>query len=232
MHKKTFAISLILISLLCIGCVNAQDNDGADYEIGDTQEITDNSDIQTSPEDNELDSSNTVDDASANSTSNKTNSEAYLILDNDANLENIYVGDLVDWIISVENKGPDTAENVKVTDELPDGLEYVKHVTAKGTFDPKTGIWNIGNLSVSEGEVVLTITTKALTVGEKINKATLTTDSINLNNESYEEEEIDVFEHKSYQAKSSAQTLHPTGNPIPLILLSLLGIVISSKRKN
>ena len=231
MHKKAFAIYLILISLLCLGCVNAQDNDGAYYELDENQEISDNIDSQTSSEDSEMDSSSVPEEVSANASSNKSDSQAYLVLDNDANLENIYVGDLVDWIISVVNEGPDTAENVKVYDQLPDGLEYVKHVTTKGTFDSETGIWNIGNLSVSEGEVFLTITTKALTAGEKINKATLTTDSINLNNETYEEEEIDVFEHESYQAKS-AYTLHPTGNPIPLILLSLMGIIISSKRKN
>ena len=138
---------------------------------------------------------------------------------------------MVDWIISVENLGPDTAKNVKVYDQLPEGLKYVKHVATKGTFNPKTGIWDIGDLSVNDGKVFLTITTKALTVGEKINKATLTTDSINLNDESYEKEEIDVFEHKSYQAKST-YTLHPTGNPTLLILFSLMGIIMSSKRKN
>ena len=41
-------------------------------------------------------------------------------------------------------------------------------------------------------EVSLYITCKAITVGEKINKATLTSDTFNLNNESYEGEEIDV----------------------------------------
>ena len=48
-----------------------------------------------------------------------------MILDNDADNENIYVGELVTWIVTAENKGPDTAKNTKVFDQLPDGLQYL-----------------------------------------------------------------------------------------------------------
>ena len=144
-------------------------------------------------------------------------------MDNDADKENVYIGDYVTWIVSVINKGPDTAKNVKVFDQLPNGLKYIRHTATKGIFDPKSGIWDIGDLAVDDGEVFLKITTKAVSAGEMINKANLTTDSNNLNaNESYEEEEIDVFEHESETFVAKAATsLHPTGNPIFLILLSL-----------
>ena len=74
------------------------------------------------------------------------------------------------------------------------------------------------------------ITTKAFSVGEKINKAKLTSDTHNLNeNESYEEEEIDVFEHevKAYAEKSIVSS-HTTGNPLALIVISLFTILITS----
>ena len=111
-------------------------------------------------------------------------------------------------------------------------MEYIKHTATKGTFNPKTGIWNIGNLSTEDGEVFLNITVKALSVGEKINKANLTTDSINLNNESYEEEEIDVLEHHPEDddddSDKVAKSLYSTGNPLALVLISLFIIFVTS----
>ena len=70
-----------------------------------------------------------------------------------------------------------------------------------------------------------------VSVGEKINKATLISDSVNLNNETFEEEEIDVFDddkdsvkhHKTVHAKA----MHATGNPIFLILIALFGCLVA-----
>ena len=163
------------------------------------------------------------------SSSNSTNvkSEAYLVLDNDADKENIYVGDLVTWVITVQNYGPDVSKNTQVHDELPDGLQYLYHSLTKGVFNPSTGIWDIGDLTVEDGKVFLNITCKALTSGEKINKANLTSDTSNLNNESYEEEEIDVFDSDDddNKLKQSYHTIKKAGNPLFLILVALLGFV-------
>ena len=237
---------VILISLLSLTCVNAKDLDESDLSQGDSQllEISDESNDVTPTSSDALPTSETKLELSEASNSAPTSGEAlsnsesksesqsqsYLILDNDADIENIYIGDYVTWIVSVINKGPDTAKNVKVYDQLPDGLKYVKHATTKGTFDPETGIWSIGNLTISDGEVFLNITTQALSVGEKINKAKVTSDTYNLNeNESYEEEEIDVFEHeaKAY-AEKSIVSIYAAGNPMALIVLSLFTILIAS----
>ena len=230
---------VILISLLSLTCVNAKDLDVSDLNQGDLQvlEISKESNDGLSTSETKLEisevsnSAPTADEALSNSESKSdSQSQSYLILDNDADIENIYIGDYVTWIVSVINKGPDTAKNVKVYDQLPDGLKYVKHATTKGTFNPETGIWFIGNLSIMDGEVFLNITTQAFSVGEKINKAKVTSDSYNLNeNESYEEEEIDVFEHevKAYAEKSIVSS-YATGNPMALIVLSLFTILITS----
>ena len=131
------------------------------------------------------------------------------------------------WIVSVINTGPGIAKNLKVLDQIPDGLKYIKHTTTKGTFDPKTGIWDIGDLSVDDDEVFLYITTLAVSVGEKINKANLTCDTVNLNNHTYEEEEIDVVENsKDSNEVIYENTLKSTGNPLMLVILSLLGCFI------
>ena len=70
----------------------------------------------------------------------------------------------------------------------------------------------------------LYITTLAVSVGEKINKANLTCDTVNLNNDTYEEEEIDVVENsKDSNEVIYENTLKSTGNPLMLVILSLLG---------
>ncbi len=92
-------------------------------------------------------------------------------------------------IIEANNKGPNVAKNVKVSNQLPDGLKFVKYSATKGYFDIGTGVWDIGDLEAGE-EQVLKIVTKALTTGEKVNKANLTSDTeITAPDNCYEEEE-------------------------------------------
>lgn len=221
--NKIFIITAILITLFCLSCINAKDLNDADVELT----LDPEADVEI-PNDSPNSKEQTV---LSNEESANNNLSAFLILDNDGDKENIKLGDLETWIISVLNMGPDLAKNVKVYDELPEGMSYISHKTTKGTFNPESGIWDIGNLNINDGETFLYITTKALTVGEKINKAWLTTDSINLNqNGSYEEEEIDVEvddDDDSDKRTVSALTQYQTSNPIALILLSLFTILIT-----
>lgn len=169
-----------------------------------------------------------------NSTANNTQGSAFLVLDNDADKENVHIGDYVTWILEAQNFGPDIAKNTKIHNTLPEGLKYIRHTTTKGTFSPETGIWDIGDLSIEEGSVRLLITTKAITAGEKVNKAYITTDTANLNNVTYEEEEMDVSDDtytKSSKLEKSAKTMYETGNPIFLILASLFFLFIPFFKK-
>lgn len=221
-NKIAITALMVLIFLSCLSCVYAEDLNNTDDKL--SLDSTELENLETSHIENE-----NVTILSSEPESNE-HSQAYLVLDNDADKENICIGDYVTWTVSVINKGPDTAENVKVYDQLPDGLKYIKHTTTKGTFNPKTGIWDIGNLTISDGEVFLNIITQAVSVGEKINKATLTSDTYNLNsNESYEEEEIDVFEREIQTVtKKSIDSKYSAGNPIALILISFFTIFITS----
>ena len=231
MIRRIF-ILLILISLCSISFVSASDIDNTTLDSSlfhdEAPELT------ASVESQELLSISQNDSAALESSSQKSDvsskdgdSSAYLILDNDADKEDVHVGEYVTWIVSVINTGPGIAKNVKVLDQIPDGLKYIKHTTTKGTFDPKTGIWDIGDLSVEDNEVFLYITTLAVSVGEKINKANLTCDTVNLNNDTYEEEEIDVVENsKDSNEVIYENTLKSTGNPLMLVILSLLGCFI------
>lgn len=213
----------------CLSSVSAADIDNATIDSSLIQDDT--PELTASIESQDLLSVSQNDSAVLESTSQKSDvsskdgdSSAYLILDNDADKENVHIGEYVTWIVSVINTGPGIAKNLKVLDQIPDGLKYIKHTTTKGTFDPKTGIWDIGDLSVDDDEVFLYITTLAVSVGEKINKANLTCDTVNLNNHTYEEEEIDVVENsKDSNSVINENTLKSTGNPLILVILSLLG---------
>ncbi len=212
--KKKMAIILLL--LMTITIISSFTAVSAAQVSNQTVDETADTDILEVPQSDEVISS-------TNSSENLSSS--YLVLDNDADNEDIFVGEEVTWIITASNLGPDTAKNTKIYNKLPQGLKYIKHSTTKGTFNPKTGIWNIGNLSTDEGIVELWITTLALTNGKMINKAYIVTDSENSNiNESYEEEEIDVFEVENKVSKDVeivSAKIYATGNPLFLILISI-----------
>jgi uncharacterized repeat protein (TIGR01451 family) len=65
------------------------------------------------------------------------------------------IGDIVDFTITVTNHGGETADNVVVTDELPDFLDVVDTGTSKGTIatNGRTVVTTIG--SVAPNEVVI-----------------------------------------------------------------------------
>lgn len=113
-------------------------------------------------------------------------------------------------------------------------MKYISHTLTKGEFGPKTGIWKIGDLKVGE-KVYLKIVTKALTAGEKINKANLTSDTEIINpDECYEEEEIDVVENDNnhFEEVVHSKQLPRIGNPIFLLLLSLINVLGFGFRKD
>ena len=67
-------------------------------------------------------------------------------------------GDMIHFIITVQNSGPDTATEVNVTDLLPTGLVYQSHTCSAGTYYSEiTGLWSIGSLTVPMGGVYLDI---------------------------------------------------------------------------
>ena len=82
-----------------------------------------------------------------------------LTVNKTVNSSHIIKGDTISWIITVYNNGPDTATNVKVTDLLPKGLVYINSTASKGSYNPNTSIWTIGDLNLGE-TVTLHIITK------------------------------------------------------------------------
>ncbi|MGL4759189.1 MAG: Ig-like domain-containing protein [Patescibacteria group bacterium] len=97
-----------------------------------------------------------------------------------------------EYKLVVKNDGPSTAKNTKVTEALPTGIEYVSHVSSKGTWDKS--IWTIGDLANGE---TATMTIKAImkSLVPVVNDVKVTSDTFdyNLNNNEDREKNDPVY---------------------------------------
>ncbi len=82
-------------------------------------------------------------------------------------------GATVHFTISAVNDGPGDVTGLKVTDVLPAGLTYVTSSSPYGTYDPVTGIWDVGTVAASE-TAVLSMTVTVNSSGTIVNTATKT----------------------------------------------------------
>ena len=97
---------------------------------------------------------------------------ADLAIEKSVNPEFSKRGDVVNWIITVTNNGPDVAVNAYVRDVLPSGLEFIK---SDGNYT--NNIWHIGDMAKGS-TAVLNISTRILvTDAVIINVANVTSDT-------------------------------------------------------
>ena len=83
-----------------------------------------------------------------NGTNNTTSApKADLVVVKEVSKSQVEYGEMIIWIITVTNKGPDKAVNVIVNDTLPNGLVYLYD---DGNYDNNTGIWRVGDLNLGE----------------------------------------------------------------------------------
>ncbi len=77
-------------------------------------------------------------------------------------------GQSIVYTINVKNVGVN-ATGVVIKDLLPSAVNYISHVAAVGTYDPVTGIWNVGALNAGQNKnLTITVTPKAGTSGTDI----------------------------------------------------------------
>jgi uncharacterized repeat protein (TIGR01451 family) len=65
------------------------------------------------------------------------------------------VGDKITFTVTITNTGPDNATNVVITDLLPQGLLFVSATPSQGTYDPVTGLWNVGTVNTANPQTLL-----------------------------------------------------------------------------
>lgn len=68
-------------------------------------------------------------------------------------------GDKVTFKVLVTNNGSIVANNVNIKDILPSGFKSYTVVTTKGTYNSKTGLWNINTLNRGETATIIIIAT-------------------------------------------------------------------------
>ena len=96
--------------------------------------------------------------------------EADLLVEKSINDATPNVGDIITFTIDVTNNGPDVANNVEITDQLPTaGLAFISATTTQGSYDSGTGIWDVGTVDVG------VLNTQTLTVDARVLAPTRTT---------------------------------------------------------
>jgi uncharacterized repeat protein (TIGR01451 family) len=69
-------------------------------------------------------------------------------------------GGLMNYMLTVTNRGPDSATDVKVQDYLPPEMEYVSSEASQGDYDRE--IWSVGDITKYESaKLVITVRTTA-----------------------------------------------------------------------
>ena len=171
-----------------------------------------------------------------NMTNNKCNNsttvppEADLVLTKDANTHRVVVGEKVTFTIVVYNLGPDTGVNTRAYDVLPDGLKLISFKASRGTYDPITGVWTIGDLKPGD-TVSLTIVAEALVTGVIVNEAYVESDTYDPNMTNNYDNTTVIVEVPSVPPVPPLLK-HPTGNPLVMVVLSLLATVgVTIRRK-
>jgi uncharacterized repeat protein (TIGR01451 family) len=76
---------------------------------------------------------------------------ANLILTKSINNPNPIVGEIVTFTVSVNNAGPDSAQNIVVEDALPNGYGNITNISAGGVISNDTIVWHVANLLVGGG---------------------------------------------------------------------------------
>ncbi|WP_171776176.1 DUF11 domain-containing protein [Methanobrevibacter ruminantium] len=175
-------------------------------------------------------SSDTYDPDKSNNRDNssiKVISIADLKLTKTANVTKTYVGENFTYTITVVNLGPDTAVNSRVYDVLPKGVKLLSFNESKGSYNPQTGKWAIGDMALGE-EVTLKVNVRALTTGKIVNEARVESDTYD-NDTSNNNDSATVI----VIGDNPPIKMLPTGNPILIALLSLLAIVgVTLRRKS
>lgn len=101
-----------------------------------------------------------------------------LTIDKTVNNPMPYVGETIQYTITISNRGPDNAANVVVEDVLPAGLIPVSATPSKGTY--LLGVWNVGELNYLE-IATLTIIARVNATGVLENFANITSPNFDPN---------------------------------------------------
>lgn len=146
------------------------------------------------------------------------------------------VGNTIQYTLVINNRGPDPANDVTAMEILSTNFQFVSAIPSKGTYDPVTGIWNIGTMANGES-VNLIINALVLNPGPIVNEANATAlefDPDLTNNRATQTIEALAAPEPPEVEAAGTIGMQKTGIPLAFIALAIimvLGGILVPKRK-
>ncbi|HOL68858.1 MAG TPA: DUF11 domain-containing protein, partial [Methanothermobacter sp.] len=118
------------------------------------------------------------------------------------------------------------ATNVRVSDLLPAGLQFVGALASQGTYNSGTGVWTLGDLA-SGAVASLQIIARVIVTNTTITNVAVVTSDVYDPDPSNNEASvtIKVMPGPPKPPKPGEIPMQPTGTPLYLMLLAVLSII-------
>ena len=101
---------------------------------------------------------------------------ADLSIEKSVSKQEVNINDLIEYVIEITNNGPDSAENIKVSELLNPNLKVISFESTKGNFNNTNNVLTIDSLMNGE-KVRLTINAAANACGKFENKVAVSSDT-------------------------------------------------------
>ena len=101
---------------------------------------------------------------------------ADLSIEKSVSKQEVNINDLIEYVIEITNNGPDSAENIKVSELLNPNLKVISFESTKGNFNNTNNVLTIDSLVDGE-KVRLTINAAANVCGKFENKVAVSSDT-------------------------------------------------------
>lgn len=101
---------------------------------------------------------------------------ADLSIEKSVSKQEVNINDLIEYVIEITNNGPDSAENIKVSELLNTNLKVISFESTKGNFNNTNNVLTIDSLAYGE-KVRLTINAAANVCGKFENKVAVSSDT-------------------------------------------------------
>ena len=101
---------------------------------------------------------------------------ADLSIEKSVSKQEVNINDLIEYVIEITNNGPDSAENIKVSELLNPNLKVISFESTKGNFNNTNNVLTIDSLAYGE-KVRLTINAAANVWGKFENKVAVSSDT-------------------------------------------------------
>ena len=75
---------------------------------------------------------------------------ADLSIEKSVSKQEVNINDLIEYVIEITNNGPDSAENIKVSELLNPNLKVISFESTKGNFNNESNVLTIDELANSE----------------------------------------------------------------------------------